>query len=73
MPESMTGSGMTRYPWADMEIGDSFKVVCAKGARVMRRSAVMAAARSWKRSKKAQGKMFVSRVEEGGFRVWRLT
>lgn len=55
--------GRQRYPWQEMEVGDSFFV---EGASV--RSLSAAAAQVGRRS----GRKFSLRTVEGGVRCWRV-
>ncbi len=50
-----------KYPWDDMDVGDSFFFADRK---------VVAAACS--RNQRNKSKKFVTRQVEGGFRVWRV-
>jgi len=51
----------TKYPWADMEVGDSFFVVTDKIANFKRNVY----------AKNRNGKEFTARAEGDGCRVWR--
>jgi hypothetical protein len=57
------------YPWAQCNPGDSFHVPCDEDKQNVRMSGVVASA---KRFYAKQGLPFkaVSRVEDGGIRVW---
>lgn len=55
--------GGTKYPWASLNVGDSFLVGFDKGASV--RSGVTYAGKKLKRK-------FICRKEETGYRVWRI-
>ena len=58
-----------KYPFAQMEVGDSFFVECDKDdARNMQVNlGVMG-----RRENKSTGKKFTTRQSEGGVRVWRI-
>ena len=62
-------SGHALYPWAEMEVGDSFFIDGPKASERLQR-----ASGEWRR-KHASGKMcglrFTVRQEIGGARVWR--
>lgn len=60
---SRNSTGRSRYPWAEMEVGDSF--FAADGVR----SRVAAAAQNHRRR---YGRRFAVRVEGDGVRVWRI-
>jgi len=51
------------YPWAEMEVGDSFFVAEATHAQLS--GAVQSA-------KKKTGFKFITRAAEGGIRIWRV-
>ncbi len=59
--EFTLGHTNAKYPWDDMEIGDSFFFADQK---------VVSAACS--RNQRDKSKKFVTRQVEGGFRVWRV-
>lgn len=54
-----------KYPWAALEIGDSFFVPSVNGA-----THNVASVASW--AGKRHGKKFSSRTVDGGVRVWRI-
>jgi len=56
--------GQTKYPWAEMEVGDSFLVPADKG-----NSAKTAASHFIRRN---PGKKFLSRAEGDELRIWRV-
>jgi hypothetical protein len=60
---SRTGGGKAKYPWAQMEIGDSFFV---PGAKVETFYTLVSA-----QNKKGDAR-FICRKQEGGVRVWRV-
>lgn len=55
--------GPNRYPFPDMEVGDSFFVSGAQGSKAG------PAAHTWGRS---HGRKFVTRKEGDGVRIWRI-
>lgn len=62
-----TGGRKAKYPWKDMEVGDSFFVPCPEDERSKRRSSICASGIS------ALGKSKVSTaIVDGGIRVWRI-
>lgn len=70
VPASTAGRGPT-YPFAAMQIGDSF-FVPATGEAVKKRAAGLSRAAS-AHAKKNEGRKYTTRkVEGGGVRVWRI-
>lgn len=65
IPRPRGWGGKQKYPWDEMEIGDSFYV---KGTTVSR---LCQAALSHAKSRN-NGKKFSCRSEKGGARVWRI-
>ena len=61
---SMQGSHYTPYPWAIMEVGDSF-------VHEGRSTAVYAAAKGW--AVKLNRKFTARKLPTGGHRVWRVS
>ena len=62
------GRGGRKYPWAEMDIGDSFFVdECSK----QKKAIIGTAAISWVKYHK-NDKKFTVRDYEGGIRVWRI-
>lgn len=59
-----------KYPWADMEIGNSFLVECEPDEATARRASVVSSASAWAR-RHAPGRKFSVRSVDGGIRVWR--
>ena len=58
------------YPWAEMRIGDSFFVPVSKGEDCeRRRRAVLSSGYGW--GNRNKGERFVTRLVDGGVRVWR--
>ena len=65
-PHGNTGKRKSKYPLADMEVGDSFV------AKRVKRAALYSAIYSATMGKgKCLGRKFTIRSTEGGFRVWR--
>lgn len=56
-------NSLTKYPWAEMEVGDSFFV---PGTRVTRLNGSKA---YWERKLSTK---YITRTKEGGVRVWRI-
>ena len=54
----------TKYPWDEMDVGDSFYVPNTKSGSI--------ACGVYRASKRFEGKKFISRSEAGGIRVWRV-
>jgi len=55
-----------KYPFAKMQVGDSFAVADERGARNARAAAGMFARRN-------EGTAFTCRKTEGGWRLWRVS
>ena len=62
-------SKSTKYPWAEMEVGDSFFVPAE--ANVTRRALSDRVQRSAAYAKKTLGRKFKLRSDETGVRIWR--
>jgi hypothetical protein len=60
-------SSESMYPFAKMEIGDSFEIVCQTHGEAVARRSVLSP--SWVRFRP---KKFTSRVEDTCVRVWRV-
>lgn len=62
----------TKYPWDEMEVGDSFEVEIegAKNRRA-KQASIPASGNSWARRKGLE-RLFKARVTEAGVRVWRV-
>ena len=69
LPDRAFGFGQRKYPFAEMEPGDSFFVPCEddKKKRTALRNSIMGSCRR----KKGWGK-FATRNVKGGIRVWRV-
>lgn len=55
----------TKYPWKDMEVGDSFL------AKVQSYTAMYQQAKYWAKRRDLKRKWKVSKEDEG-FRIWRI-
>ena len=67
IPKGLRGDGR-RYPWDDMEPGDSFVVTCPDGQSLATvRNRVSGCAY---RAARRRGMVAVVRAEREGFRVW---
>ena len=69
-PKLNTFGRVSNYPFADMEIGDSFKVDPAggwEGKELLRKVKSAASSAGKKLSRK-----FIARSEDEGVRVWRI-
>lgn len=64
LPATVRSGGKAKYPWNDMEIGDSFFV---QGAKVETFYTLTAT-----QNKKDASKRFIARKVEDGVRVWRV-
>lgn len=60
----------TKYPWVQMQVGDSFVVPCEPAERKKLHISVGASARNY--STKNPGYKFSLRTELAGIRVWRI-
>ena len=74
-PRVYTGAGgaAKKYPFPEMEVGDSFYFPAKGNSKVAKRRAVgrmTASAAGW--SKKLPGRKWSVRTVEGGVRVWRV-
>lgn len=58
-----------KYPFLDLQVGDSFFVECSKERKRAVQSTVVSIA---SRLKKKYKRSFISRNLEGGIRVWRV-
>jgi hypothetical protein len=57
------------YPFAQMEVGDSFLVECPSENRIRTRQLILMAYRRWQQRHNLSE--FASRAVEGGVRTWR--
>lgn len=65
IPAATRNTVAPKYPFKQMEIGDSFFVPCAEADSKKTRNSISSSARS-------AGVKHVTRVAEGGLRVWRV-
>ncbi len=65
IPERMGSDRRRKYPWPDMEVGDS---VFIESSELRERKAISGSAYGYARDSK---KKFTIRAVDGGFRVWR--
>ena len=75
-PVQSEGHGGTKgkYPWHDLEVGQSFLVACANVERTRRFNCLTKCKVSAQRTIAKQGKgnrLFALRGVQGGIRVWR--
>lgn len=61
---------VSKYPFRDMEVGDSFFVACENGNPAKAAIAVRSSAIIW--GKRKGHRKFTTRIVEGGVRVWRI-
>ena len=59
-----------KYPFADMDVGDSFFIRFSVEARKKNQSKIGAAIGGY--SRRNSGKKFSARCVDGGIRVWRI-
>lgn len=59
----------SKYPFEDMEVGDSFFVKCDEETLSSKRSTVLSSSIYYG---KMAGKKFTSRTFPEGFRIWRV-
>jgi hypothetical protein len=71
LPTTDVANGDPKYPFADMEPGDSFFIPCPDKERAAIKSRVDSSIHDHVRRRKLTCK-FLSRRVEGGVRVWRL-
>lgn len=64
IPKVASGGGSTKYPWADMEIGDSFFVQHPASKNVK--------AATHAHNQRYPNSRFKSRSVDGGVRIWRV-
>lgn len=65
MPNTDTNGKRSKYPFQDMQVGDSFFIAGGKSA------GLAATARNWAVRNRVQHR-FLVRTVEGGVRVWRV-
>ena len=70
-PRPQPGPYGHKYPFYEMEVGDSFFSAVPNGRTVAKhRNTLMASGRY---ARKAVGSSFESRVVDGGVRIWRVS
>jgi hypothetical protein len=67
IPLPVAGPGRAKYPWHDMEVGDSFFVPGANATRLNSASTSYV-----HNSPDGKGKKFRARILDGGARIWRI-
>ena len=70
IPIPAKGSCKTVYPFQDMAVGDSFFVFTKNGKTPAQTRSGISGAISY-HTKAHPGRRFVSRIVEGGVRIWR--
>lgn len=68
MPKRIGVRGNGKYPWQEMEVGDSIHFENVTGGS---NSKEAVAARSWA-CRYGNGKRFSCRAVDGGLRIWRI-
>lgn len=72
MPDKVAGKGArSKYPFAQMKIGDSFLVPCTNGRINNVQVAVVGAAANYRKKAKVTAKFSSSRQPDG-VRIWRV-
>tara|TARA_Y100000817_G_scaffold65790_1_gene49707 strand:+ start:1422 stop:1661 length:240 start_codon:yes stop_codon:yes gene_type:complete len=69
MPEVPQRRRYSRYPWEDMEVGDSFHVPTT--SKQTAQSSLIGAANSWA-GRHAPDRKFITRRDPDGVRIWRV-
>jgi len=73
IPAPKRGRGRPpKYPWAEMEIGDSFFVEAQEGRSIENQQRSLSASGRSYGVRKHVGMKFRTRTVEGGVRVWRI-
>lgn len=65
------GGRRFKYPFPDLEVGDSFFVPLPAGKKLGRHQADMASVAILYRRKRGNGWDYTTRQEKGGVRIWR--
>lgn len=65
------GGGRTKYPFSEMQVGDSFFIPCSDAAMRQTVNNLIVSAKGWS-SRNNNSAKFTARAVEGGARVWRL-
>lgn len=68
-PPATTGAPARLYPWAEMEVGDSFYVEATPERSAQQISGALGRTMNYQTRK--TGKRFTQRRTPGGVRVWR--
>jgi hypothetical protein len=68
VPMPKPGDGKRKYPWAQLELGQSFLIPCD----TWEREGVQFSLTSCRRGAEKTGKKFATRQVDGGVRVWRV-
>jgi hypothetical protein len=73
MPKTGFGSwGLSKYPWSEMKVGDSFFVSAAHAADRKKKSSLVSSAASYAQ-RKGKGKFVIRSIQDPfGIRVWRV-
>ncbi len=61
-----------KFPFSDMEIGDSFLIPCKREEVNLWRSRFNITALRYRQTNRSMFKKFATRVVDGGLRIWRL-
>jgi hypothetical protein len=69
IPMEATRESKSKYPFHEMEVGDSFFIKCDAETMISRRSTVLSSSVYYGKS---SGKKFKSRTYSDGFRIWRI-
>jgi hypothetical protein len=69
IPLESTRETKSKYPFHEMEVGDSFFIKCDKETMTSKRSTVLSSSVYYGKS---SGKKFKSRSYPDGFRIWRI-
>lgn len=70
IPSKKGGRG-SKYPFHEMEVGDSFLYPCERANTTQYMRRLLSAANSYTRGKTNRGTAFTARVVDGGIRIWR--
>jgi hypothetical protein len=69
IPMESTRETKSKYPFHEMEVGDSFFIKCDAETLTSKRSTVLSSSVYYGKS---TGKKFKSRTYPEGFRIWRI-
>lgn len=70
LPKFHGTQGKRKYPFPEMNVGDSLLILCEEHELKKMQSSVNSGARRWAH-KQNNGWQFSVRKGEGGFRIWR--